>query len=132
MFKRAMSIVLILVLLPQFTGCITSVKAVNLTDVERPGSEDIHGVITLAGEQVDFDRPSTEVHNDTIYAAVDQNACAIALDEVQQLRLKRPDAGRTALGIAFVAIVIAATVAIVGSSGIGDIDTGDWDWGGTN
>jgi hypothetical protein len=92
MFKRATSIVLMLVLLPQFTGCV-SVQAVNLTDVLYPGSQEIYGVVTVDGQQVDFDEPSTDVRNDSIYATVGQNPYAIALDEVQQLRVERLDQG---------------------------------------
>lgn len=112
MFKRAVSAVLILVLVPQLTGC-TSVKSVNLTDVE-PGSAEVYGVITVDGQQVDFDEPTTDIRNDSIYATVDHRPYAIALDDVQQLRLKRSDTGEAiVILIVFVAVVGAAVVSSV-------------------
>lgn len=116
MFKRAVSVILILVLLPQFAGC-TSVKAVDLTDVERPASEKVYGVITVDGEWVHFDRPSTEVRNDTIYATVDESPYAIALDEVQQLRLRRFSIIRTVVaGMGVAALIVGVGVVIAFAS----------------
>ncbi len=127
MFKRAISIVLMLVLLPQFTGCV-SVRAFNLTDVEL-GSEQVYGVITVDGHRVDFDQPSTDVRNDTIYATVGQNPFAIALDEVQQLRLKRSDPTATLVfGLVLVAVAVAANAAIEGAFD----DWGEWTLGEPN
>jgi hypothetical protein len=86
-------------------------KSVNLTDVERLGSEGIYGVVTVTGERVDFDEPSNDIRNDTIYATVGQSPCAIALDEVQQLRLKRSEPVGAGIVAAVFVVLIAAAVA---------------------
>ena len=114
MLKRTLSLVLILVLVPHVTGCM-SVKAVDLADVERPVTEEVYGVMTVAGEEVVFDEPSTDVRNDTIYATVDQRPYTIALDQVERVSLRRHDDTQSVLalvgGIA-VAMVVLMGVAV--------------------
>lgn len=122
MFRRAISIVLILVLLPQFTGCM-SVYAIDLADVERPVAEGVYGVISEGGQRVDFDRPSTDIRNDTIYATVGHSPYAVALDDVQQLRLRRPDARKTAI------VLVLAVVSVVAIGAVIEGAFADWeDW----
>ena len=104
MLKRVSSIILMLTLIPQLSGC-TVVKAVDLTTVERPAAERIHGVVTVDGEHVDFDRPA-QIRNDTIYAAVNQARYSVAFDQVEELRVQRTD-------LAVTAAVVAITVAVV-------------------
>ena len=116
MSRRTVSIVLIVSLLAYFTGC-TSVKSVDLTDVRRPESEWIFGVITVTGEQVDFDEPSNDIRGDTIYATVDENPYAIGMDQVQQLRLQRQEALLSVLTAVGVLVVVAAVVLAVSLSG---------------
>jgi hypothetical protein len=116
MLKRAVSFVLAVAFLPHLTGC-TSVQAVDLTDVEHPRVEWIHGVITVTGERVDFDHNSDEVRNDTIYATVDGSPYAISLDQVQQLRLRRTDSALTALTVVGVIVgVVAGALALLSSA----------------
>jgi hypothetical protein len=107
MLKRALSFVLAVALFPHFTGCYT-VQAVDLTEVEHPRTEWIHGVITVTGEHVDFDYNSDEVRNDTIYATVDGSPYAISLDQVQQLQLRRSNSALTALTVVGVVVGVAA------------------------
>ncbi|MGD2152058.1 MAG: hypothetical protein PVG79_02245 [Gemmatimonadales bacterium] len=122
MFKRAISTVLILLLLPQFTGCM-SVYAVDLADVERPVAEEVYGVITDGGQRVDFDRASNDIRNDTIYATVGHSPYAIALDDVQQLRLRRRDARTTAI------VVVLAVVSVLAIGAVIEGAFADWeDW----
>lgn len=115
MFKRAVSTVLAVSLVPYVTGC-SSVKAVNLTDIERPVSEWVFGVVTVTGEQVDFDEPSNDIRNDSIYATVDESPYAIGMDQVQQLRLYRTDGFSTVLTVVGVLVVVVAVVAGVAVS----------------
>ena len=120
MFRRAISIVLILVLLPQLTGCM-SVRAVDLTDVERPVAEEVYGVISEGGQPVDFDRASTDIRNDTIYATVGDSPYAVALADVQQLRLRRTDPGKTAI------VLVLAVVSVVAITAVTEGAFADWD-----
>ncbi|UCC82552.1 MAG: hypothetical protein JSW46_16490 [Gemmatimonadota bacterium] len=112
MFKRAVSTVLIVSLVLYVTGC-TSVKSVNLTDVERPVSEWVFGVVTVTGEQVDFDEPSNDIRNDTIYATVAESPYAIGMDQVEKLRLYRTDALPTVLIVVGIVVAAVAVVAVV-------------------
>ncbi len=89
-------------------------KAVDLTDVEHPRLEWIFGVVTVTGEQVDFDEPSNDIRNDTIYATVDEGPYAVSMDQVQQLRLYRTDTSGTVLTVVGVLVVAAAVVVGVG------------------
>lgn len=115
MGKRVVSTVLAVSLVPYVTGC-SSVKAVDLTDVEHPRREWIFGVVTVTGEQVDFDEPSNDIRNDTIYATVDQGPYAVSMDQVQQLRLYRTDSLGTVLTVVGVLVVVVAVMAGVSLS----------------
>jgi hypothetical protein len=112
MFKRVASIVLAVALTPYVTGC-RSVQAVNLTDVENPRSEWIFGVVTVTGERVDFDEPSNDIRNDTIYATVDASPYAVSMDQVQQLRLYRTDSGMTVWAVVGAVVVAAVAVLVI-------------------
>lgn len=119
MMKRAVSMLLIVVLLPHFTGCtVHRTDRVGPTDLERPIADEIVGVTTADGEEVEFDREyAATVANDSIYAVVDGERRVIPMGQVSHVWLKRTDAGASAavtvllvLGIAAVVVGVAAAI----------------------
>jgi hypothetical protein len=111
MMKRAVSIVLIVVLLPQFTGCtVHQTERVEPAELEQPITEKIVGVTTVAGEEVVFDTAYVAtVGNDTIYAVVAGLRRSFAMDEVRHVWLERTDAAASA-ALSILAVVGVATV----------------------
>ncbi len=124
MFKRAVSAVLIPVMLIQLSGCM---KTVWIGPEEiRPAKDDIKSVRTVEGERVNFDsEPQPAVEGDTIYASVADQPYQIALDQIESARVRRANVGQT-LFVAG-AIVSAAVIAVIiwsQSDVVGDFEFG--------
>ena len=99
------------------TGC-TSNRAVPTADLKPPGTryykdgEEVRGVITESGDEVQFDAPVRPVA-DTLHANVEGQPYTIALADVDQIIVKRTDTGETiALTIGVLAGIAAALGAV--------------------
>lgn len=123
MFRRAVSAVLIVVLLPQLTGCTSHYTTDQpLAEVEDPTEEEIIGVTTIEGASVEFDRedvPISLIEGDSLYAHVDGEPYVIALTDVSHLRLRRVDKAASVfatigavLGVALLVLAVAAGIAL--------------------
>jgi hypothetical protein len=111
---RFTAALLVLALPCTMYGC-TSPKTVDLASTTSPASEEIIGVITAAGDTVDFDWDTYgDIRNDTLYATVNLQPYSVALDDVRQLRVYRTNVGLT---VGLIAGVIAAFYVVVAASG---------------
>jgi len=108
------------------TGC-TSNRAVLTADLKPPGTryykdgEEVRGVITGSGDEVQFDAPVRPVA-DTLYANVEGRPYSIALADADQVIVKRTDTGETiALTVGVLAalgvVAVFVGLAIYGASG---------------
>ncbi len=119
MFNRAISVVLLLALLPQLTGCsVRRTDRVPVEEVEPPVTEEIAGVTTNAAREVEFDRaersrPRARISNDTIYASVDGQPFSIAMDEVSHVWLRRRDTAGSIVASFFVGVGIVVAAVLV-------------------
>lgn len=124
MFYRAVSVVLLLALLPHLTSCsVRKTARVPVDEVEPPVTEEIAGVTTRTAREVEFDRarrsrPRATIRNDTIYSTVDGQPFAIAMDDVSHVWLRRTDtvgsiAASFFLTAGILAVIALAAVAIV-------------------
>lgn len=122
MFYRAVSVVLLLALLPQVTGCtVRRTDRVQVDELEPPVTEEIAGVTTKAAREVEFDRaersrPRARISNDTIYATVDGQPFSIAMDEISHVWLRRRDPGGSIVASFFLAVGIVAGVGLIAAA----------------
>lgn len=119
MFRRVVSLILLLVLLPHFTACtVHKTTQVPPREVDYPIQEEINGITTLEGQEIEFDRPHAgmqraTIKNDTIFAAVDGRPFRMPLDHVSHLWLQRKDTAGSIVASFFVTIGIIAVVGLV-------------------
>ena len=127
-YRRLIAALLLPPTLFLVTGC-TSNRAVPTADLKPPGTryykdgEEVRGVITESGDEVQFDEPVRPVA-DTLYASVEGQPYNIALLDADQVIVKRTDAGETIgltigvlVGIA-AALGAAALIALASMDGI--------------
>jgi hypothetical protein len=110
--KRAIAMVLA-VLLSVGPGCYNrKVQKLPTADVPQPKKEKIIGVTTIKGEDVSFRPPGASVKNGTLYASVNKSPYEVPLDQVQRVWVERKELskGRT---IGLVAAVAVGTLAII-------------------
>jgi len=119
MFYRVVSLVLLLVLLPHFTGCaVHATQRVPPTEVEYPIHEEISGITTLDGQEIEFDPPyrgmlRATINNDTIFSAVDGRPFRMALNEVSHVWLRRADTAGSIIASFFVTVGVIALIGLV-------------------
>lgn len=119
MVYRVVSAILLLALLPHFTGCsVHHTARVPTDEVQPPITEEIVGVTTKDGRMVEFDRkahppPWATISNDTIFASVNGSRVSIPMDEVTHLWLRRYDAGASILASFFVTVGVVAGMLLV-------------------
>jgi len=110
--KRAVAMVLA-VLLTLSPGCYNrKVQKLTPADVPQPEKEKIVGVTTMKGEDVSFDKPGASIKNGRLYASVNKTPYEVSLDQVQRVWVERKELnkGRT---IGLVAAVAVGTLALI-------------------
>ena len=109
--QRPIALILLPTSLFLSSGC-TSVHRVPAAEAAPPTQENIAGVTTLAGRDIEFDSAAV-VTRDTVYARVQNQPLRLPADSVQRWWLRRTDAGKTVFAIVGVAagvIVVAGLV----------------------
>jgi hypothetical protein len=110
--QRPIAFILLPLTLCFSTGC-TSVKGVPAVEAEPPTEDNIAGVITLAGRDIEFDS-SGIIRDDTVHATVKKQPMAIPVDSVQRWWLRRTDVGKSVLaviGVAAGVVLVAGVIA---------------------
>jgi len=108
-YRRTISALLLPVTLLQLTGCTHKVWIGP--EKLHPEGEYIHGVQTILGEQVLFDKPKTVKRGNTVIAGrVDEELRRYSIEDVEQVRVQRGNTSAT-VGVFLVFVVAAAAVA---------------------
>lgn len=110
--KRAIAMVLA-VLLSVGPGCYNrKIQKVPTAAVPQPEKEKIVGVTTLKGEEVTFDKPGASIKDGTLHASVNKTSYELPLDQVQRLWVERKELskGRT---IGLTAAVVLGTLGVI-------------------
>lgn len=124
MAQRPIAVLVLLALVPHFTGCV-STKREEIPPGDVPPAvkdqtavnERIVGVTTLEGRVVMFDLPGARIVNDTVFGSAQTEAIAIPISEVQRVWVERKQtnvAGSIFLvvGIAVTVLAIATVIAL--------------------
>jgi hypothetical protein len=112
--KRMLSIVTILGLMVQMSGCsVKRVRRVNAPDLSNPALEKIVGITTKKGEDVSFQPPGAVVTDNKILGKVNNNSYEISLDQVERFWIERKEMS-TARTVGLVAGLVVGTIVVVG------------------
>ena len=115
------------------SGCaVTSTYRIPLAEVEHPKREDIQGVTTISGVEVEFDtvwigssQPRATVTDGVIHSVVDDLPFRMRLEDVSELWVKRTDSEKAVLTVVVAAGVVALAVYALRNSG-GGYMKGGW------
>jgi hypothetical protein len=104
--------ILLAAIVTQLSGCANrGTELVTLVNVKLPVEDEIFGVVTVRGEEVDFDieavyrggrtvtRSTAEIRGDTLFARHAGEPYEIALTDVSQIRIERADGLPTGLAL---------------------------------
>ena len=113
MLRRAISTVLLPVMLMQLSGCTKTVWVGP--DEIRPERDKIKAVRTIDGEKVSFDaRPQPAVEGDTIYASVGDQPYQVAIARIESASVKRANvAGQVVTSVLLIGLVLTVTTGIM-------------------
>jgi hypothetical protein len=109
MRQRLVAVILLVTLMPQLTACtVRSTMRVGLAQVPPQELLDARGITTTSGTDVEFDRGGLiTVQRDTLFATVRGEPYKVALAQVQQAWVDRPDEAKST-GATFWGVAIAA------------------------
>jgi hypothetical protein len=110
-YRRVVSVVLMPATLVYLSGCVSARWVGH--DKIRPEGETVEKIVTVDGDSVTFSWHEGwgKTRSDTAFGYVNQQPFQIELVDVQAARVKRTDAGRTALLTVFI-LGLAAAAAI--------------------
>ena len=107
-------------------GCTSTLRRVPTDELVRAerGSEAeaVMGVVTLNGDRVPFDDWVVPVA-DTLHASVDGEPYTIALDQVDEVVVRRKD---TATPTALAVVTLVVALVIVAALAVSDLKGGCW------
>ena len=118
-YRRLIAAVLLPATLSLVMGCMPTSTIKVPTSELKPAegghqAEAVRGVVTLSGEEVRFDDPVLPVA-DTLHTSVKGEPYSIALDQVDQVLVKRGDT--TKLALQLVTIVVVTVLAVLYAHG---------------
>ncbi len=117
--KRTISIITIIVLLVQMSGCtvnkVRKVPAPPAPPVINPASEKVVGITTKTGEDIKFQPPGAVIENGKLKAQVKNKDYEIPVDQIESFWIQQKEVSvvRTVLlGAAIGVVTLVAAVAI--------------------